>query len=421
MMRFLWALAAALPLFCQETTIRVDVQQVVVPVIVSDKSGRRAAGLKESDFRILEDGVPQQIVSFAGGPGTSGTYVICIDTLHTSPAGAARLRDTLEKLFDGIKPGDAQYVLIGIGRQLQVLQTATTNPLAILAKLRSAGFQQRFGGYDGSAFEAQLNALKRRMEEFCRRCACSGRQAQPQSDCGAEIDRIKQEVDSEASQWVELTKGLVDQFRSVVDELAKIQTGRTMIFVSDGFSTDPRGDFYRVVSGYLPGRSQFAASDSTDAILTAVMKTAADKNIRIDTVDSRVGAVAFPGAAASIDASSSGSLGTSGTGGTLRPNSNPGVRGTSLNTTSVQPVSAGSVTSRNMEQLANATGGVYSHDGDMLKEFRNALADGREYYVLTYTPRNTAHDGGFRRIEVQSSNPKLILRAKSGYWAPTAQ
>jgi VWFA-related protein len=412
----LWGLLAALPLLGQETTIRVDVQQVVVPVIVSDKSGRRVAGLKESDFRILEDGVAQQISSFAGGPGTSGTYVICIDTLHTSAAGAVRLRDTLEKLFEGIKPGDAQYVLIGIGRQLQVLQTATTNPLAILAKLRSAGFQQRFGGYDGSAFEAQLSALKRRMEEYCRRCACSGRQAQ-QSDCGAEVDRIKQSVDGEAEQWAGLTKALLDQFRSVVDELAKIQTGRTMIFVSDGFSTDPRGEFYRLASGYLPGRSQFAATDAADANLTAIAKLAADKNIRIDAIDSRTGTPSFSNSAGAIDASSGGNLGVSGAGGTLRPNSNPGVRATSMQSPSVQPVAASVASSWNMEQLAGATGGVYSHDADMLKEFRNALADGRDYYVLTYTPQNSAHDGGFRRISVESTNPKLVLRAKSGYWA----
>jgi VWFA-related protein len=72
-----------------------------------------------------------------------------------------------------------------------------------------------------------------------------------------------------------------------------------------------------------------------------------------------------------------------------------------------------------MKQLARATGGVYFHDsGDMLKQFRSALADGREYYVLAYTPKNNAHDGKYRTIVVESPDKKLSIRAKSGYWAP---
>ena len=74
-----------------------------------------------------------------------------------------------------------------------------------------------------------------------------------------------------------------------------------------------------------------------------------------------------------------------------------------------------------MEQLARTTGGVYFHQSaDMLKQFRSALADGREYYVLAYRPRNTAHDGKFRSITVETTDKTLSIRAKSGYWADGA-
>lgn len=416
------AVFALLGCFClcgQDPTIKVDVQQVVVPVIVSDKSGRHISGLKESDFRLLEDGVPQKIASFTGGPSASGTYVVCIDTLHTSPASAARLRDTLEKLFESMKSGDAQFVLIGIGRQLHVLQTATTNPLAILAKLRSPGFQQNFGGYDGSAFDAQLNSLRRRMDEFCRHCACSARQAQ--DTCSGEIEALKQNVDSEAGPWAALTKALLDQFRSVVDELAKIPTARTMIFVSDGFELNPRREFYRVVSGYLPGRPQFEIDDSTDANLTAALKLAADKNIRIDAIDSRVGTAAPSLASAGpMDAATAPNRSTTSVIGTIRANSTSGIQGTYLGSSPNRSTQAITEPSKSMEQLANLTAGVYSNASDLLKEFRNALGDGRDFYVLTYVPRNTAQDGTFRHISVETADRKLTIRAKSGYWAPVA-
>jgi VWFA-related protein len=71
-----------------------------------------------------------------------------------------------------------------------------------------------------------------------------------------------------------------------------------------------------------------------------------------------------------------------------------------------------------MEQLARATGGVYFHDSnDMLKQFRSVLADGREYYLLAYVPKNSVGDGKFRAISVEVTGKKVHVRAKSGYWA----
>jgi VWFA-related protein len=75
-----------------------------------------------------------------------------------------------------------------------------------------------------------------------------------------------------------------------------------------------------------------------------------------------------------------------------------------------------------MEQLAQATGGVYFHDSnDMLKQFRSVLADGREYYLLAYVPKDGTQDGKFRKISVDVTGKKLHVRAKSGYWAEPAQ
>jgi VWFA-related protein len=77
--------------------------------------------------------------------------------------------------------------------------------------------------------------------------------------------------------------------------------------------------------------------------------------------------------------------------------------------------------STSMEQLARATGGVYFHGGgDLLKDLRSALADGREYYVVAYVPKNGAHDGKYRTITVETTDKKLSIRAKPGYWADGA-
>jgi VWFA-related protein len=435
----------------QDATIRVDVQQVLVPVVVTDKKGHHVSGLHASDFRIFEDGVQQEIAAFssdaAGGvddigalskPASGGvaptqgaaragprhTFVICIDTLHASPASAARTREALENLFEKEKlpdaQGAAQYVLIGIGRQLQVLQAATTNPLAILLKIRGAAFQSAMGGLDASALAAQLQNIRSRMDAFCKQCACGTRPGQ--RNCDSEIDTLKQSVDAEADRWTAATNGLLEQFKSVVEELAKLPTGRTLILVSGGFNINPKREFYAAVSAYLPNRPQFklAESKEVDPGLRDALKVASERNVTIYTVDSRGGSAPSLASTGPMDAGASG--GNSALGDLGPRNANQPVRAGSLQSaagTQSNPFASGD--SATMEQLARTTGGIYFRDGsDMLKQFRSALAEGREYYVIAYRPKNSAQDGKFRGITVETSDKKLSLRAKSGYWAAGA-
>jgi len=138
------------------TTIKVEVRQVLVPVVVTDKQGHHVTGLTQADFRVFEDGVEQKITGFsvenvgagspspvlAAAPGPPGaaegrpapaatappkpapvrrTYVICIDTLHTALASLVHVREALAKLFAGEQAGDAQYVVLGVGIGTQVL------------------------------------------------------------------------------------------------------------------------------------------------------------------------------------------------------------------------------------------------------------------------------------------------------------
>jgi VWFA-related protein len=410
----------------QEPTIRLDVQQVLVPVIVTDKKGRHVSGLYAGDFQLSEDGVAQEIVSVSSDiapPAASGprhTFVICLDLLHTSAADAARMQQALETLFEKEKPSDAQYVLIDIGLQLQVLQAATTNPLEILLKVRGPAFHQPSGGLDDTAISAELRSIGNRMEEFCRRCACSTRANQ--RTCDSEIDTLKQSLDSDAERWIGPSKTLIEQFGAVVEELAKLPTARTLILVSGGFGWNPKRAFYAAASAYLPNAPQFRVDGNkeTETGLEEALRVAAARNVTIYTIDSRRGAVAAPAKAGSMDASAS----------SRNPNAasmlgtNRSTRGTdtlrnsTLSSAAPQTNPFASQDNAAMEQLARTTGGFYVHEtGDLLKSLRGALADGREYYVLSYIPKNGAHDGKFRSIKVETKDQKLNIRSKAGYWA----
>jgi len=117
------------------------------------------------------------------------------------------------------------------------------------------------------------------MDEFCRRCTCGP--GPSRGNCDSEIDTLKQSVDADAGRWTAPTNGLLEQFRSVVEELAKLPTGRTLILVSGGFNIEPKREFYRAVSAYLPNAPQFKLDDSRDVEpgLREALKVASERNI----------------------------------------------------------------------------------------------------------------------------------------------
>ena len=200
-------------------------------------------------------------------------------------------------------------------------------------------------------------------------------------------------------------------------ELAKLPTGRTLILVSDGFEVDSKRAFYAAVFAYLPNRPQFKLEKTTGGLRDA-LQVAWDRNVVIFTIDSRGAGQASLESGGAMDAAHP--LGAAeiwpalahGAAGRLRRRSN--TPGTTAICRCRQPA---------MEELARSTGrGVYSHDnGALLKQLRGALNEQRDIICSPMCQENSAHDGKFRAITVESGDKKLSLGAKAGYWAVTAR
>jgi VWFA-related protein len=76
---------------------------------------------------------------------------------------------------------------------------------------------------------------------------------------------------------------------------------------------------------------------------------------------------------------------------------------------------------RNLDQLTRATGGrVYKPTSfnDLEKIYREVAEELRHQYALYYSPLNRTRDGEFRRVRVESTNPKHQVSARIGYFAP---
>jgi hypothetical protein len=70
------------------------------------------------------------------------------------------------------------------------------------------------------------------------------------------------------------------------------------------------------------------------------------------------------------------------------------------------------------QKIADDTGGLaFYNRNDLDKAVMKSVADGAEYYALSYAPADKAWDGRFRKIEVKVNRPGVELRYRKGYIA----
>jgi hypothetical protein len=68
--------------------------------------------------------------------------------------------------------------------------------------------------------------------------------------------------------------------------------------------------------------------------------------------------------------------------------------------------------------VAESTGGfTIRNSNDLLSGLDRVTRDSRDYYLLGYTPQNTARDGRFRPIKVSVNRKGVAVRARAGYYA----
>ena len=75
-----------------EQTIRIEVKEVQIPFSVFDNKGSLVLDLKKEDFRVLEDGVEQEVQYFSAPTNLPLRFGILIDT-----SSSARMRLKFEK------------------------------------------------------------------------------------------------------------------------------------------------------------------------------------------------------------------------------------------------------------------------------------------------------------------------------------
>ena len=266
-------------------TITANVRQVLVPVVVTDKKGHYVTDLKASDFQIFEDGAPQKIVAFSSGPdslivGANGrtaahlesgappavsqkadsgglrrSYLICVDTLHSSFANFTRVRDALRKFFAQQPGDDSQYALVALGRDIVMLHDSTRNPSEILAAVQDKRIAKAIQGSEaGNAAFARQQFLGL-MGRYCGLCGCP-LASQEQPGCPGARANVQMFFQSNENRTLMLNERFLAGLNRLVAAIASMPTTRTIVFISDGFERAPGNELYAMMQA-------FGARDST--------------------------------------------------------------------------------------------------------------------------------------------------------------
>ena len=118
------AQSAAMP-----AAFRTSAQMVLVPVTVTDHNGKTIEGLRAEDFNILEDQVPQQIVSFTSedAPCSVGLVLDISGSMRNTLDAA---KGVAQSFFQTANPED-EFLLLTVSTQPEAVSGFTTDIAAL--------------------------------------------------------------------------------------------------------------------------------------------------------------------------------------------------------------------------------------------------------------------------------------------------
>lgn len=118
--------------------IRVQVNEVIVPVTVTDEKGRFVSNLDAKDFRILDQGKEQKIIHFNRERNQPVVVGFLLDMSNSTRIHWAKYQETTLELVWNLLPGDKKFsgYLITYANDAELAVNTTTDSEPIVAKIR---------------------------------------------------------------------------------------------------------------------------------------------------------------------------------------------------------------------------------------------------------------------------------------------
>jgi VWFA-related protein len=415
--------------------ISTAVTAVIVDAVVRDGKNRPVTNLRREDFELLEDGVPQPIgdvtVVLPGASDTRRTAPsIATSSASTSPStretatasSPSATPNVLALVFDRLSPDarllaykgalayletmrDNDYAAVFISdRSLETIQPYTNDRAKIATAIRDA------------ASRASTVFDRNKADDLTNRDSFGNKlpgDAHPDVPVVASAESEGRPVDIRPSPGV---PGIV--MREIMALETRTHTSWELLTRDQqGLATTNALLAITSALGSLPGRKSvvffaegLAIPENVLPHFRNVVTTANRGNVSVYTIDAAGLRVHSKDAEIGREVQAMGNAGLTIT----REGEN--LANLALLERNEDVLRKDPRTSLTL--LAEETGGfLLENTNDLAAAFKQIDADRRFYYLITYSPKNTAFDGRWRAITVNVANRSFTVRARSGYLA----
>ena len=378
-------------------TIKARTQVVLLDVVATDRGGRPVTDLKREDFTVFEQGKQQQIASFnmvdtakrtPMPPGAEsatklppGVYsnfknavaeenqltVLLLDALNTPWAHQAYARYEMLKYLEKNHP-TGHTAVYALNTRLLRLQDFTDDPevLKRAIKAHKGGTSPLIDDNPDNPMpmDGMPDAMVQSLQSF--------------------------EEDQASFQYDMRVRMTLDAFTAIGRQLAGYAGRKKLIWVSGGFPID-------VAPGDAAG---FSSQRNYADDITAMTTLLRESQVSVYTIDAA--GLTTP---AIFQASQSG-----------RGRNGHVMNGPQMAAQMSRDSQAEIAAHQAAQKIADDTGGLaFYNRNDLDRAVMKSVADGAEYYALSYSPENKDWDGRFRKIEVKVNRPDVMLRYRKGY------
>lgn len=122
----------------QTPPIRVEVNEVIIPITVTNDKGKFVSDLSEADFKVFEDNKEQQIRFFTRERNQPIVVGFLIDLSNSSRVHWKNYQDAAIELIQNLLTNDAKYsgYLISYSNDAELQVNTTSDPEKLVEKLR---------------------------------------------------------------------------------------------------------------------------------------------------------------------------------------------------------------------------------------------------------------------------------------------
>ncbi|HXA56470.1 MAG TPA: VWA domain-containing protein [Candidatus Acidoferrum sp.] len=403
----------------QQNNNALKTETIIVPVrvVVRDAEGHAVINLTRSDFKLFQDGKPQDIINFVGVANTANFPATAN---AAAPEATPAANSTAAIVATPAVP--TRFVAlffddVHLGLQ-DLMRARTAADQYVKSSLEPADRVAVYtvSGQSQLDFTTDRDALHKTLEAVLPHAAAAGESSNP-GDCPpmdfAEADAIANQ-DSAQVLNIATNDALAcaynneDEFRQRAREMAT-RTAEQLVSAAD---QEAEASFRRIREvvrriSVVPGDRDVVLISpgfiypGHEIELAEIIDKAIHANVVINTLDAR--GLYAPGAS---DITQSG-----------RAHGSP----ISTGILDTYRMAAENLQNNVLVELADSTGGLsFKDNNDLNAGFRKTAAAPEMYYLLAYSPRNLKTDGHYHNLKVTlAAKQNVTIEARHGFYAPS--